>query len=45
MRLFTGKNLGKQVLKLSDPTLPVSTSTIEQAAMKILGIFYDYWQS
>lgn len=45
MRLFTGKNLGKQVLKLSDPTLPVSTSTIEQAAMKIMGIFYDYWQT
>lgn len=41
-RLFQGANTGKQVLKVSDPPVPVHTNMVEQAVMKILSIFYSW---
>ncbi|MBT8470211.1 MAG: NADP-dependent oxidoreductase, partial [Deltaproteobacteria bacterium] len=42
-RLFTGANLGKQLLKVSDPPLPLRTSAIEQTVFKIMSA-YTGWR-
>jgi NADPH-dependent curcumin reductase CurA len=41
-RLFTGANLGKQLLKVADAPLPVRTSPIEKAALGALGAYYAW---
>jgi NADPH-dependent curcumin reductase CurA len=43
-RLFTGKNLGKQLLKVSDAPLPLRTSAIEQTVFKIMTAYMG-WRS
>lgn len=44
-RLFTGANLGKQILKVTDPPLPLpQPSAVESAVMKILSFVYS-WRS
>ena len=43
-RIFTGANLGKQLLKVADPPLPLRTSGVEKAAMGLLTAFYA-WRS
>ena len=42
-RLFTGANLGKQLLKVSAPPLPIRTSPIEKAVFKIMSA-YTGWR-
>ncbi len=42
-RLFTGANLGKQLLKVSDPPLPIRTSSIERTVFKIMSA-YTGWR-
>ena len=42
-RLFTGANLGKQLLKVSDAPLPLRTSAIEKAAFKVMSA-YTSWR-
>ena len=44
-RLFTGANLGKQILKLSDPPLPPQTSMVTQLVMKVLRFYYAWRHS
>ncbi len=43
-RIFTGANLGKQLLKVSDPPLPLRTNGIEQAVMGLLTNYFA-WRS
>jgi len=43
-RIFTGANLGKQLLKVSDPPLPLRTSEVERAAMGLLTRYFA-WRS
>jgi NADPH-dependent curcumin reductase CurA len=38
-RIFTGENLGKQILKVSDPALPVSSSSIEKMVFNLMRSF------
>jgi NADPH-dependent curcumin reductase CurA len=40
VRLFEGKNLGKQLLKLSEPPIPVQKNVLTQLAFKALGTYY-----
>ncbi|MFP6682879.1 MAG: hypothetical protein VCB07_11840, partial [Gammaproteobacteria bacterium] len=42
-RLFTGENLGKQLLKVCDAPLPVRTSPIEKAMFVIMSN-YMVWR-
>jgi NADPH-dependent curcumin reductase CurA len=42
IRLFEGKNMGKQLLKLSDPVLPLKSGRIGKAMFKLLGSFYSW---
>lgn len=44
-RLFTGANIGKQLLKVSDAPLPIRTSPIEKAALQALTAYYGWRQS
>ena len=39
IRLFTGQNLGKQLLKIADPPLPRRSSAVEKAA---IGLYTAY---
>ena len=39
-RLFTGANLGKQLLKVGDAPLPVRTSAVEKLVMRLMGAYY-----
>jgi NADPH-dependent curcumin reductase CurA len=43
-RIFTGANLGKQLLKVADPPLPLRTSGVEQAVMGVLARYFE-WRS
>lgn len=43
-RLFSGANIGKQLLKVSDAPLPVRTSPIEKAALQALTAYYGWRQ-
>lgn len=38
-RLFTGENLGKQLLKLGDPPLPLNTNAIEKTIFNLMSAF------
>ena len=38
-RIFTGENLGKQLLKVCDPPLPLRTNTLEKSVFGILRAF------
>ncbi len=40
-RLFTGANLGKQILKVSDASLPLRTSGIEKVVLAVLSAYYS----
>ena len=42
-RLFTGENLGKQLLKVTDPPLPIPSNAIEVAAFRLLSA-YMVWR-
>ena len=42
-RLFTGKNLGKQLLKVTDPPLPIRSNVIEVAVFRVLSA-YMVWR-
>lgn len=39
MRLFTGANLGKQLLKVSDAPLPVRSSPVEKTGFKLMSAY------
>lgn len=39
MRLFSGANLGKQLLKVSDPPLPVRSRAMEEAGFKLMSAY------
>ena len=39
-RLFTGANLGKQLLKVGDAPLPLRTSAVEKLVMRLMGAYY-----
>jgi len=41
-RLFTGANLGKQLLKVSDAPLPVRTSAVEKAAVEMMSAYFAW---
>lgn len=41
-RLFSGANIGKQLLKVSDAPLPVRTSTIEKTAFGIMSAYIGW---
>ncbi len=41
-RLFTGANLGKQLLKVCDPPLPVRSSAIERTVFKLMSAFTSW---
>jgi NADPH-dependent curcumin reductase CurA len=41
-RLFTGANLGKQLLKVSDPPLPPRTSALEKAGFNLMSAFIGW---
>lgn len=41
-RLFCGANMGKQLLKLSDPPLAKNSSLIENIVMKVLSLIYRW---
>ena len=41
-RLFTGANLGKQLLKVSDPPLPIRTSPVEKTLFKIMSAYMGW---
>lgn len=38
-RLFTGANLGKQLLKVCDPPLPVRSSAVEKTVFKLMSTY------
>lgn len=40
LRIFEGKNIGKQLLKLSDPPLPLRSQAIGKLMFKILGAYF-----
>nr|VFJ57372.1 MAG: hypothetical protein BECKDK2373C_GA0170839_105910 [Candidatus Kentron sp. DK] len=42
LRLFTGENLGKQLLKLSDPPLPVRTGRMEKIFVRWMGTYFAW---
>ena len=39
-RLFTGENLGKQLLKVADAPLPIRSSAIERLAMRVMSAYF-----
>ncbi|MGR8918197.1 MAG: NADP-dependent oxidoreductase [Gammaproteobacteria bacterium] len=41
-RLFRGRNLGKQLLRVADPPLPVTGGAVERFAVGLLGRFYAW---
>ena len=41
-RLFTGENLGKQLLKLSDPPLPLRKNRLEATAFRLLSAYISW---
>ena len=42
-RLFTGENLGKQLLKVTDPPLPIRSNAIEKTVFRLLSA-YMVWR-
>ena len=41
-RLFTGENLGKQLLKLSDPPLPLRKNRLEATIFRLLSAYISW---
>ena len=41
-RIFTGANLGKQLLKVTDPPLPPRTSPVEKAAVSMMSAYFGW---
>ena len=39
VRLFTGENLGKQLLKIADPPIPIRSNPIEVTAFRVLSAY------
>lgn len=42
LRIFEGKNIGKQLLKLSDPPLPLRSQAVGRFMFKILGAYFAW---
>lgn len=40
LRIFKGQNIGKQLLKLSDPPLPMRTNALTSFAFKLMGSYH-----